>query len=140
MSFLRLTILRYSLKMSLHSRAFYRKWVPNVSVTSMHEVRSGVFLSNLVKPLFHTNLPSSLSVVTLEQHLYPLQHLKEFPSFYDVGFRVSKMTDYRYRVDIGLFRPTDTTPLMLGSVEQSLADHKQRTIRLPRVFRESLHL
>ncbi len=108
-----------------------------MSIPSMHELRSSSFLPGLFKPLLPSLDSLSLSPVTIEQQLYPLERPKPTQSF-DVGFRVARLNEFRYRVDIGFFSGEEKKPKMLGALEQSFCDDKQRTIRVPRVVRQSL--
>jgi acyl-CoA thioesterase FadM len=103
----------------------------------MHELRSPSFIQNLGKSALPEDFSKSLTLVTLEQQLYPLTHLK-LPERFDVGLRVSRLSDFRFKLDIGLFRPSESKPSMLGSVEQSFSDEKQRAIRIPRNCRSFL--
>ena len=125
--------------MTIHGRPYFRRWLQDVPISSMHQFRVLNFLPDLAKPLISTKLLSpTFSLVTLDQHLYPLDRLKQFPTRLDVGVRVASLSDFRYRVHVGFFRPSETQPVMLGSFEQSLMDEKQRVVRIPRDLRNSL--
>ena len=128
--------------MSLHSRVYFKRWLKEVPVTSMHEFQSPTFVPGLAKTALGLIESPTLQLVTLDQQLHHLERglgrSDEFPVRLDVGFRVARLSEYRYRVDLGFFRISENRPLLLGSVEQSLMDGKQRAIRIPRSFRASL--
>jgi acyl-CoA thioesterase FadM len=121
--------------MSIHGRAYFKRWSNSVSISSMQELRSTTFLPSLCKPLLPVE--ESLSVVTLEQRLYPLEPLKQKETF-EVGFRVARLSDFRFRMDIGFFNSESRKPKILAAVEQSFSDEKQRAIRIPGAVRKTL--